>query len=59
MLVVFGGLAVPQPRRVGPGADTIGENSDVVRVRMPAPWKADGPVTQAKLDLDRTVRVSD
>jgi hypothetical protein len=33
----------------------MGENSDFVRVRMPAPWKADGAVTQAKLDLDRTV----
>ena len=50
--------SVPHVRRVvvggaprNPGVQTSGNT-----VRVPAPWKADSALTQAKLDSDRTVR---
>ena len=61
-LALFVGVCVsaaaPQPRRVvvnGQPGDYPEGGSGGGRVRPPAPWKSDAPVTQAKLDLDRTV----
>lgn len=53
-------LFVAAPRRLvvgGAGGAGNGIEGAGGRVRLPPPWKADGGMTQAKLELDRTVRL--
>lgn len=51
---------VAEPRRIATSNQPVdygdGGAGGGNRVRLPAPWKSEQPITQAKLDMDRAVR---